>query len=102
MGFLRGGYSDDGNALLERSLSTGFGWKSNKRGDVLGLGINWGRPNHYVTGSVRDQYTAELYYLWQIRKNIQITPDMQILHHPALNPNHDTITLFGVRARFVF
>ncbi len=100
--FLRGGYSKNGGALLKRSLSTGFGYKVPQRDDVVGVGLNWGRPNDELYGDVDDQWTSELFYRYQAGKRVQITPSLQLIAHPALNPNTDFITLFGLRAEISF
>ena len=44
MPFLRGGYSDDGDSLLEKSLSGGIGYRLRGNRDLLGVGLNWGEP----------------------------------------------------------
>ncbi|MHC4161148.1 MAG: carbohydrate porin [Planctomycetota bacterium] len=50
----------------------------------------------------RDQYTAELFYRLQLAQHLQLTPDVQALIHPALNPGTDLIWVFGVRVRLTF
>ena len=62
--------------------------------------MNWGRPNTTVFGDdLDDQYSIEAYYRWQMTKELAITPDVQLLINPALNPETDTIWVFGLRAR---
>lgn len=101
--FLRGGWSKDGGSLLEASVSTGFGYKSPGSSDLLALGLNWGRPNADTFGpGLDDQFTAELFYRWQTAQHLQLTPSIQLLANPALNPNEDLIALFGLRARLIF
>ena len=101
MPFVRAGASDGGGgALWERSLSTGFGYYMKKRSDLLGLGLNWSRPSEKTfTPGLRDQYTAEFFYRIQLSQNFAITPDVQLLIDPALNPAEDQIWIIGVRAR---
>jgi len=101
MPFVRAGASDGGgSALWERSLSTGFGYYMKKRSDLLGLGLNWSRPSGKTfTPGLRDQYTAEFFYRIQLSQNFAITPDVQLLIDPALNPAEDQIWIIGVRAR---
>ena len=103
--FARGGFAEDGGSLLERSVSLGGGYTPAGLGalgadDQLGFGVNWGRPNKTVLGhDLDDQYSIEAYYRWQLTKGIAITPDVQLLINPALNPDEDTIWVFGLRAR---
>lgn len=51
---------------------------------------------------LEDQYTVEVYYRLQIFQHATITPDVQYLVNPALNPEEDNIGVFGLRARVVF
>ena len=41
----------------------------------------------------------ELFYRLQFSPNFVVTPDIQFLVDPALNPEEDTLWVFGVRAR---
>ena len=44
----------------------------------------------------------EVYYRLQVAKEFSITPDIQFLINPALNPQEDNICVFGLRARLSF
>ena len=88
---------------MEASVSAGLGYQPRPGGDVLGIGLNWGRPNHDTYGAdLNSQYTSEMYYRWQVEKHVQITPSVQLLVDPALNPDDEVIAVFGLRARVVF
>ena len=98
--FFRAGYSEDGGALWDRSVSAGFGYYPGKKGDVLGVGLNWSRPDEDVFGpGLDDQYTAEIYYRLQVLKVLTVTPDVQLIIDPVLNPQEKSIWVFGLRAR---
>jgi porin len=103
--FARGGFAEDGGSLLEKSVSVGGGWAPNGigapgSGHQLGFGANWGEPNDALFGSgLDDQYAFEVYYRLQVAKEFAITPDLQLLIDPALNPEEDTIWVYGLRAR---
>jgi porin len=98
--FIRAGYAEDGGSLTQRSVSVGFGYQPNPGKNLLGVGLNWGEPNEDTWGpGLPDQYTAELFYRWQISKAIAVTPDLQYIRNPALNPDADSIWVFGVRLR---
>ncbi|MCK5364626.1 MAG: carbohydrate porin [Gammaproteobacteria bacterium] len=45
---------------------------------------------------------AELYYRFQLFQHMSITPDIQYLVNPALNPSEDQIWILGLRGRFSF
>jgi len=99
MPFVRAGYSDDGGALLEKSVSVGIGRYMAYRRDLLGLGLNWGKPSSDFGSGLDDQYTAELFYRIQLSEHFAITPDVQAVLNPALNPDEDTLFVLGLRAR---
>lgn len=99
MPFLRAGYSDDGGALLERSISAGIGHYMSRNGDLLGFGLNWGEPSSDFGAGLPDQYTAEFFYRIQLSQNFAITPDLQYVKDPALNPGEDSQWYLGLRAR---
>ena len=96
MPFLRAGYSDGGGALLESTVGGGVGYYFKESKDLLGFGLSWGRPPE---SNLDDQYTAELYYRFQLAQNLAITPDVQMIIDPALNPDEDLLWVFGLRGR---
>lgn len=101
--FVRGGWAEDGGSLLEKSLSVGIGFQPNPGVDLVGFGLNWGKPNPdtFVPG-LTDQYAAELFYRFNLGQAIAITADLQYLKDPALNPSESSIIVGGIRARLVF
>jgi porin len=101
--FVRGGYAKDGGSLLEKSLSAGFAWQTVPGGNQLGVAYNFGVPNESTWGSgLDDQHTLELFYRIQFWKEIAITPDIQYIRNPALNPDDSSLWVFGLRARLAF
>jgi porin len=101
--FLRAGWARDGGSLLERTVSAGFGYQPNPGQNLLGVGLNWGQPNESSFGpNLPDQLTAEVFYRWNIAKEIALTPDVQYISDPALNPEASSVWLLGLRARLVF
>jgi len=101
--FIRAGYADDGGAILEKSFSTGFAYQTVPGGNQLGIGYNWGEPSASTfEPGLRDQSSVELYYRIQLFKELAITPDLQYIKNPALNPAEDSLWVFGLRARFAF
>lgn len=102
--FLRLGYSDGGGgAFLDRSLSAGLGYFPTKRSDTFGIGVNWGRPSEKLYGPDADnQFTAEMFYRFQLFQHMTVTPDIQYLKNPVLYPEKTTVWVVGLRARLVF
>lgn len=100
MPFVRAGYAQDGGSLLQTSVSAGLGYQPPTPGSVIGFGANWGQPNEAVFGTgLDDQYALELFYRLQVTKELAITPDVQWLINPALNPAEDQLWVFGLRGR---
>jgi porin len=96
--FFRFGYSDGDAALMQTTFSTGLGLKR-PNNDVAGIGVSWGAP---AEGTLRDQFTSELFYRFQLTQFLAITPDVQLIVDPALNPDVDVLAFFGVRLRAAF
>jgi porin len=105
--FARGGLADGGGSLMERSVSIGFGYQpqietESAPADQMGFGFNWGDPNDNLFGpTANEQCAIETYYRSQITKEFSITPSVQVLFDPALNPGKDSIWVLGLRGRFV-
>lgn len=95
--FLRGGWSDGDAALLDGQVSVGTGKQFRER-DLAGIGVSWGSPSAL---GLRDQWTTELFYRFQFR-NLAITPSVQWVANPALNPEEDQLFVGSLRARAVF
>ena len=69
------------------------------RSDLVGLSINKGSP---PDNSLRDQTTIESFWRFQFAQNLAITPSVQLLIDPALNPEDDQVWVWGVRMRLTF
>jgi porin len=101
-GFMRGGVSQGGGALLKRSFSLGYArLLANK--NVLAGAINAGVPNEEsFPGATRTQMTVEVFYRFQTGKALQITPSIQYLYHPALARSEQALIAAGLRLRAYF
>ena len=97
--FIRGGYANDSGSLLERSLSAGFGYQPIPKRGVLGFGFNWGEPNDASFKGADDQYTTELFWRYQLTRELAITPSLQYIKDPAQNMDENRLWVFGLRAR---
>lgn len=95
--FFRAGASKGRAALYDRSVSLGLGYYG-RTTDGAGIGFNWSEAN----GLQGDQFTAELFYRFTISRGLQITPSIQFIDDPLLNPDENSITVLGLRTRFVF
>jgi porin len=97
--FVRGGYTEDSGSLLERSVTVGVGYQPVPMRGVIGFGFNWGKPNETSFGDLDDQYTTELFWRYQLTKELAVTPSVQYIKDPALNEEEDNLWVFGMRAR---
>jgi len=97
--FVRGGYTEDSGSLLEKSVSVGLGYQPVPMRGVIGLGFNWGKPNQTSFAGANDQYTTELFWRYQLTRELAVTPSLQYIKDPALNPAEDNLWVFGLRVR---
>jgi porin len=103
MPFVRAGYAEDGGTLLGKSASVGIGYRPSRRGGQLGVGVNWGELNETTFGlGFEDQYTAEVFYRLQVTDHLAVTPDVQYIRNPAMNPAVEGVFVIGVRGRLAF
>ena len=96
--FLRAAYAKDAGVLNDRSISVGTGYDARGGNDLAGLAVNWGR----APDSRRDQYTLEAFYRYDLTDYLQVTPEIQYIVNPALDPQTGELLVLGLRARLVF
>jgi porin len=96
MVFMKAGLSDGDAPLMNKSVTIGGLLYIPNRSDLLGLALNWGDPSN---GRLGTQLTEELFYRLQFAQNLAITPSIQLISDPALNPDEDFIWIMGLRAR---
>lgn len=103
MPFVYGGYSDGEATQMEADLGVGLGYgietKNRAARDLLAIGVNWGRPSN---PAYQDQFTTELFYRFQLLKNIAFTPSVQYIKDPIAAPESDDYWVFGFRWRMTF
>ena len=98
MAFLRGGWSEGWQ--LDRSLNGGWGWRPFQQySDLFGLAAGWAEPANH---NLRDQYVFEGFYRFQLTSQVAVTPDLQWILHPTLNPNTGSLWVASLRARVTF
>lgn len=96
---LRVGVSDGGGPIYNTSVTAGFIRRFAYRSDLLDLAVNWGES---PVDGLPEQITTEAFYRWQIAQNLAVTPSVQWLVDPALNPEDDEVWLVGLRLRLSF
>lgn len=99
MPFVRGGWADGEAAFTRRTFVAGMMRYFSYRGDLVGLGYSWEDP---TDETLREQQSIELFYNARMSQSFAFTPSIQILVDPALNPNDNTLTLFGIHGRLTY
>ena len=101
--FIRGGWANRGGSLYESTISVGLGQQNEPGKNLTGIGVNWSRPNRDTFGQkLPEQFTAELFQRIELTARVQLTPSLQIIGNPALNPDNESLVLFGLRARLYY
>lgn len=95
--YVRFGFSNGNgeNAFYKKDLQIGHGiiFRSH---DLLGTSISIAETN---IPDMKNQSTFEIYYRIHITAHLAITPDFQWIINPTLNPNTNSLTYLGIRAR---
>jgi porin len=97
MPFARVGVSTGSAPIYNDRLTFGLIRKFMYRSDLIGFSATWGSP---PDSSLDNQKTFEAFWRFQLSQGLAITPSIQLLKDPALNPDEDTIWVYGIRARF--
>lgn len=103
MWFVRAGMSD--GWASDRAAAAGFGWRPSEHfSDLFGFGVGWVRPNADVLPEPfqREQWNVEAFYRFHLTPNLAITPDLQYIKDPSLNPGVDDLWVTSLRARITF
>ena len=49
-----------------------------------------------------DQFSLEMFYRLQVTENFRVSPTVQLLVDPALNPQEDFLAVLGLRGVLTF
>ncbi len=95
--YARFGFSDGNgeNAFYKKDFQIGHGLRF-KSHDIFGISFSWTETN--IPNS-KDQATMEMFYRFNLTEHLEITPDFQWIINPTLNPNTNSLTYVGLRAR---
>ncbi|MGI9366974.1 MAG: carbohydrate porin [Rhizobiaceae bacterium] len=96
--FFRVGWSQGSAPRYKRAVLVGFTKKMRNGADLFGLGHNWGESS---TG-LGIQQTTEAFYNYYLAKNLMVTPSIQYIQNPLLNPVDNEVWVWGLRSRFTF
>jgi porin len=105
--FLRANGADGYTTPIKTSIAGGGVLNNPLNRDKLGqigLGIAWDQAAKPPANpsSARDEWVMEAYWAWTFVKGFQITPDVQLYVHPALNPGQSNVWVFSLRSSILF
>ena len=66
--------------------------------NLAGISLDWAEAR----GIAGSQATLEAFYRFSISPGFQITPSVQFIDNPLLNPGQSSVTVLGLRMRMVF
>jgi len=103
----RFGLQEDEAAAFDRQLSLGFQFKQpfGRLRDVLGVAVGglWaGDAQEQATGLGATESIAEIYYNATLAEGIRLSPDIQYILNPGGDATIDPVTVYGLRAQYVF
>ncbi|MEX1049722.1 MAG: carbohydrate porin [Akkermansiaceae bacterium] len=96
--FARVAFSDGGGANVDALVSAGIAWRR-RDSDLMGLSAGCGRGSE---AGQAVQAVIELFYRWQIRQGLHLTPDIQLLAGQDFSETPGLRIIFGIRTGFEF
>ena len=88
---------------MDRSISSGIGYKVNERNDYIGFAAGWKRASSETDeANNKDQYTTEVYYRFQLLPRLQITPSIEYIDNPIFSTDIGHFWIESLRLRVVF
>ena len=99
MPFARLGFSKGSAPIYNESITLGMIYKFLYRSDLFGIAANHGSP---PDSGLDDQTSIETFWRFQFSENLAITPSVQLILDPALNPVDDKVWVWGARFRLTF
>lgn len=112
--FGRIGQRTRGHGRFDRALTLGAelgGDRWRRAADRVGFAVGWlGASNEFrrastaLLGYAASRYVriAELYYRYRFNEHVEISPDLQWVHHLGGDPRESMRTIAGLRARIGF
>ena len=100
--FFRFGYGDPDVTPVQTFASAGAAWLApfGRKNDMTGIGFAWSDPS--PGQGFRDETLVEVFYRLSIQPGIELSPDLQVVIHPASNPRQDVVWVPGIRLNAIF
>jgi porin len=83
------------NAFYKKDIQIGHGLRFRSH-DILGIGLSWAETN---IPDAKSQYTAEVFYRFNLTAHLEITPDFQYIINPTFNASESSLVYWGIRGR---
>ena len=102
--FLRYNYGTGNSTGVDNVFAVGIGIDNafNRPGDAFGFGIGFDTAND-PTPQQRDvEYVTEVFYRFQVTRDMQLTVGQQFIFDPVNAPNDNVIGVFEARVVFDF
>jgi outer membrane murein-binding lipoprotein Lpp len=121
--FARFGYSTEGQVRFDRAFTFGGllgGYRWGRQEDRVGLAVGWLSPSaefeaaapgldadgdgnaDFGWTSSKAETNVELFYAWQVNKNLQLTPSVQWIAQPGGDASAEDISIISLRAKASF
>ena len=101
--FIRLGHSDGGAGVQAESAISAGVEITNEFNEAWSIGVGWAQPSEETHGpGIGEEWVLETSYKFQVIDNFSITPDIQLLLHPAKNPDQNRVWILGFRMLFFF
>ena len=100
--FFRFGYGDPDVTPVKTFASAGVAWIApfGRKDDMTGFGFAWSDPS--PGQGFRDETLFEFFYRLALRPWLEISPDLQVVIHPASNHRSDLVWIPGIRLNASF
>jgi hypothetical protein len=98
--FVRYGGNDAGINAIEHIVSAGVSCLKpfDRPSDQCGVGASYTHP---ASDDLRDEYSAEVFYRFQVTEGFELSADAQMILDPSAG-DQDVVGVFGVRARLLY
>ncbi|NRA07775.1 MAG: carbohydrate porin [Myxococcales bacterium] len=102
IGFFRFGIGERSVTPVQTFVSGGVGWLRpwGRPHDMFGVGVAWSNPSR--NRGFRNETLVEIFYRLSILPWFQLSPDLQVVYHPANDRGQETVVVPGIRLNMSF
>ncbi len=98
--FMRYGGNDGGLNSIRHIVSGGLSWLApfGRKNDQAGVSVSFTHP---TSGDLRDEYSTDIYYRFQITEGVELSADSQVIFDPS-ESSRSVEAVYGLRARMLY